>query len=520
MDRSELKYLLLVAVLFTLSFPPFQFGFLAPLAIAIFLIFLQSKGPRDGFRLGYWLGLFWGAMTLFWISESTVTGALITVLLNSFQYAIIWWLYIVFREKNQAFALFSFPFLWVGFEYIRQFSDIRFNWLALAHTQTYYLHFIQFIEYTGYLGLSFLVICLGISFYMVVQYRGIGRWVPLGVALLLVVSVNVFGQFRIHQLHEKKYNLIKAGLVQPNVDPYLKWDLEFQNEAFRMLMQANHQLADEKPNLIVWPETATPFYLRANPTKLAEIQEFLDSTHIFLLTGTPDYQYGNSFEDYRTYNAAFFMAPGHKGFEYYYKTALVPGSETIPFKTYFPFLRHLDVGGGDFFPGHEYTVFNFSLSSAIGEWSTSRYVFSKPVKMKTKKIGLSAVICYESVFPDIVRHFVHEGANILAIITNDGWFGVTSGPYQHAQFAVLRAIENRISILRCANTGISSLIDPTGRIIKKAGLNTRKDLVAYVPVNDEKSFFTRHGDLLGKFTLLMSFALILFKLIRWHVFKN
>ena len=137
-----------------------------------------------------------------------------------------------------------------------------------------------------------------------------------------------------------------------------------------------------------------------------------------------------------------------------------------------------------------------------------------------EKIGLSAVICYESAFPEIVRNFVREGANILTIITNDGWFGSTSGPYQHAQLAVLRAIENRVSILRCANTGISSVIDPTGRIIKKADLNNKKNLFALVPINNRKSFFTSKGDLLGKFMLLMSFGLVLFKLIRWHVLKD
>ena len=520
MDQSELKYLLSVAALLTLSFPPFRFGFLAPLAIAIFLFLLQSKTQRESFRLGYWFGLFWGAMTLFWISESTVSGALLTILINSVQYAIIWWLYANFREKNEGFALISLPFLWVGFEYLRQFTDIRFNWLALAHSQTYYLHFIQFIEWTGYLGLSFLVMFVAISFYVLIHYKSAWRWIPLLTALLILILLNILGQLRIHHFHINRYYMLRAGLVQPNVNPYLKWDPKFENEAFDMLMNASIQLANKDPNLMVWPETATPFYLRANPLKLNEIYHFLDSTHIFLLTGTPDYQYVNNEEDYHTYNAAFFLRPDKKDFEYYYKIALVPGSETIPFKTYLPFLRHLDVGGGDFFPGHEYKVFKFSINAGIGYWSSDNYEMSKPPKTHMEKIGLSAVICYESAFPEIVRNFVREGANILTIITNDGWFGSTSGPYQHAQLAVLRAIENRVSILRCANTGISSVIDPTGRIIKKADLNNKKNLFALVPINNRKSFFTSKGDLLGKFMLLMSFGLVLFKLIRWHVLKD
>lgn len=512
MNGHELKYLIIIAVLLTLSFPPFPFGFLAPTALAIFLLLIQDQSPKDCFRLGYWFGLLWGAMALFWISTSSVTGAILAILINSLHYAIIWWLFSNFRKRSLAFALISLPAIWVGMEYLRQFSDLRFNWLTLAHTQSYYLSLIQFIDITGYYAISFIVVSVGVSIFVIIRFKSNYRWIPISACMVVIIILSVYGQIQISKFHKIKYPLLKAGLVQPNVDPYEKWDPVFQGEAFDMLMEASRKLLDSNPNLIIWPETATPFYLRSNPGKIRQIQLLIDSANISLLTGTPDYQYMNDEGDYHTYNATFFLSSGGKTFQKYYKMALVPGSETMPFKTYFPFLRKVDVGGGDFFPGMNYTVFKFSVRSGQGKFSNSEYKITELDKLEDRSIGLSAIICYESVFPDIVRRFVLNGSNLLTIITNDGWFGLTSGPYQHAQFAVFRAIENRVSILRCANTGISCFIDPTGKILKKAGLNTRKNLSAFVPVNDKKSFYTRNGDLFGKIMFLMSWIFIFVKL--------
>ena len=135
MNRNELKHIFIISLLLTLSFPPFPFGFLAPFALCYFMWFIQDKTTKDSFRLGYWLGLIWGAFTLFWISASTLPGAIVAIAINAFHYAIVWWIYAHFRKSSKTFALFSLPFIWVGLEYLRLFSDIRFNWLTLAYTK-------------------------------------------------------------------------------------------------------------------------------------------------------------------------------------------------------------------------------------------------------------------------------------------------------------------------------------------------------------------------------------------------
>ncbi len=513
MDSRDLKYVFLSSILLTLSFPPFPLGFLAPLALALFLWFLKDKSGRDAFRLGYWLGLIWGAMTLFWIASSTLVGALLAITINSLHYAFLWWLYTIFRRRSEVLALFSLPFLWTGLEFLRLFTDIRFNWLTLAYTQTYYLPFVQFIEWTGYLGVSFILVVMAVSIYVVFRYAHRERWlVPLG-SLILILCAFLYGKYRMHQIDITDHYLIKAGLVQPNVDPYEKWDPEFQQNAFNMLMDASRQMMNEKPELVVWPETATPFYLRTHINEINRIAAFTDSNDVYLLTGTPDYQYSPDKSDVYTYNAAFFFRPGDPSYQSYYKIALVPGSETMPFKKYFPFLRDWDVGGGDFFPGHKYAVFDFKIAVRRGNFRDKLYQENEFESSDSVMTALSAAICYESVFPHMIRNFISNGANLLTIITNDGWFGTTSGPYQHARYAVYRAIENRVSIIRCANTGISCFIDPTGRVLKKAGLNTRKDLLAQVPLKLEATYYSQSGEWFGKLMLILSGLFIFFILL-------
>ena len=520
MNRVELKYLLIIAVLMTLSFPPFPLGFLAPIGIAIFLWLIRYKSCRDSFRLGYLMGLFWGAMNLFWISTSSLVGAILVILMNSFHYALVAGLYSWFKRKSELLAIIAFPFIWISFEYIRLFSDIRFNWLTLAHTQTYYLQFIQIVEWTGYHFISFTVILISLAIYLSYQNRGKIKYIFIFISATLVLFMNLYGILRIKQLDQKDYNLIRSGLIQPNVDPHEKWDSLFQDQAFDMLMESSRELVQKKIDLLVWPETATPFYLRTRLQALTRINHFLDSSGIHLLTGAPDYHYSADQSRNYTYNAAFFFRPDNISFESYYKMALVPGSETIPFKQYFPFLSSVDIGGADFYPGKKFSVFEWRIPKRPGRYQRTKYRLKENIELDSLNARISSVICYESVFPQIVRGFVRNGANLLTIITNDGWFGITSGPYQHAQFAVYRAIENRISIIRCANTGISGFIDPVGRYLDHASLNTQKNLVALLPLQMDKTFYTRRGDYLGPICLVIMLIFIFYVLFFWRRFRS
>ena len=525
MSRKELTFILVISGLLSLSFPPFPLGFLAPVAIVIFLFLLQDKSPGEGFRLGYWIGLIWGGLTLYWIGVSSIVGATLVISLNALQYGLIAWLYVIIKKKNEILALFSFPPIWVALEYLRTISDLRFNWLTLAYTQTYYLTFIQISEITGFLLLSLLIMAIATTTYSLLHYRSKWSVVLFTAAIITVIMVNLYGFIRLQSLNATQSPLVKASFVQPNVDPYRKWDPKFQDAVFDNLLAQTNILVESRPDVIIWPETATPFYLRTRFKEIQRISKFLDTHQTHLLTGTPDYRYSSDSQDVFTYNAAFFFRPNEMNFEHYYKMALVPGSETIPFKIWIPFLRKLNVGGGDYFPGESAATFNFKIKKILGHQKNQEYQPIAIVDTDSVNVRLSTTICYESVFPHIVRRFVANGANLLSIITNDGWFGITSGPHQHSQYAVYRAIENRVSIIRCANTGISGFIDPAGRFLKQTRLNSHASGTAFLPLGEEITFYTRHGDWLGQLCLLIS-TIIIFcvlpyaKILRIYLYFN
>ncbi|MFQ5583440.1 MAG: apolipoprotein N-acyltransferase [Calditrichia bacterium] len=506
-EFRDFKTCLLCSVLLALSFPPFPFGFLAPISLAIFINFIVRKEPRAAFRLGYVMGVLWVIFTLFWIAVNTPPGALVVIVISPLQYAVVWWLFNRLHKQNKNFALWAFPFLWVAGEYLRHFSDLRFNWLNIAYTQTYYLPFIQISDITGYLGVTFLLAIFSVLIYLIYfrRERAILYTSLLSGILFLVL---IYGFYRIHYYENRELPTFRMGIVQPDVNPFKKWEPAFQDSAFRMLKLSTIELSRQNAGLIIWPETATPFYLRNKGQYLNEVFKLVDSLQISLITGTPDYKYFEG-EGYRTYNAAFYFSPGNYRFGTYYKMALVPAAESMPFKKVFPFLRKIDVGGGDFFPGDEFKV--FTVQTHVNSATAHRAAPANPDSALTE-VKVSTVICFESVFPHLVRQFVKNGAKILTIITNDGWFGNTSGPYQHAQYAVFRAVENRVSVARSANTGISLFIDPSGKKHEQTRLNEKADIIYDVPVNVETTFYTKYGDWLGLFSLIVSFLFIILSL--------
>lgn len=510
MNLADYKICILTAILLALSFPPFPLGILAPFALALFMNHIIQKDSKAAFRLGYVNGLFWALLTLFWIASNTFAGAVVVIFVTPLQYAVVWWLFNRIYHRNASWAIWSFPVLWVASEYLRHFSDLRFNWMNIAHTQTYYLPFIQFIEWTGYLGLVLLLGYITVFVYLIFFKRRNLVRNSIILSLLIIVPI-VYGVIRIQSIQNKNYETLRVGVVQPNVDPFKKWDLQFQDSTFKILVKSTYELSKNKPELVVWPETATPFYLRYEAGYLKKVHKLVDSLGVHLITGTPDAKFVTS-DDYITYNAAFSFSPHRTDFDVYNKIALVPAAESMPFKNVFPFLRKLDVGGGDFFAGNQYAVFTVK-DHASSHGFESRNVFASDT-LKDSEVKVSTVICYDSVFPQIVRQFVKHGARILAIITNDGWFGNTSGPYQHAQYAVLRAVENRVSIARSANTGISFFLDPTGKKHEKVGLGKRAVISYDLPITQKLTFYSRFGDWPGAFCLVISIPFIVFAIFK------
>ncbi|MDC7217875.1 MAG: apolipoprotein N-acyltransferase, partial [Spirochaetales bacterium] len=241
---------------------------------------------------------------------------------------------------------------------------------------------------------------------------------------------------------EQFSNLTKTGdtsigLIQGNIDQAKKWDAKYKKTTFEKYIRLSKQVA-HKTDLMLWPETAMPFYLQDGGIMRAEIMHFATETNTPVLTGAPGYVL-HSKGDFSLYNRAYLISPNKKYMDWYDKSHLVPFGEYMPFKEYLP-LGKLVQGAGDFIPG------------------------SDASPLKSGDLAMGMLICYEGIFPELAQERIEKGANILINISNDAWYGDTSAPRQHLNLVTMRAVEQGRYMLRGTNTGISACIDPLGRV--------------------------------------------------------
>jgi apolipoprotein N-acyltransferase len=259
--------------------------------------------------------------------------------------------------------------------------------------------------------------------------------------------------------------------VQPNIAPLDLWQPDGVERAYETLFRMTREAVRTGARLVVWPETAAPTYLRTDERRRAQVQGLADSLGVSILTGSPDY----SDADRLSYNSAFLFRPGRRDLARYDKRHLVPFGEAMPYGDLFPSLRRVTFTASGFTSG------DFGRGRAVT-------LFDGPDGR------FAVLICFESVFPGLAREAASLGVDLLVNITNDAWFGGTSSPYQHAEIAVFRAIENRISIARCATTGISVFIDPCGRQTRRTGIFHPAVLTEELVSRGPETFYTRHGD--------------------------
>lgn len=517
------------SLLITFAFPPFRFGFLAFFALLPLFRVLEDKSAKEAFRWAYFAGLATNLMLLYWIGWATIAGALSAILVLPAFLGLFAVLHVISRRKWGTVAFWLAPFWWTGLEWLKTLGDTAFPWFTLGYSQSYYLPLIQFSEYTTVYGVSFWLVFLNVIIFLAwknpERRTRIHFTLALGVLILLPF---LHGYLVIPEIREMRpAKTVRVGLAQGNIDPFQKWKVEFKDSSFVKYHQLTNQIAQAQPDLIVWPETATPCWLKREHEYLQQVRRQVDSLGIPLLTGTPDYQFISDTQ-YRTFNSAVLIQPNSITLTSYEKMQLVPFGERIPYEDTFPFkyfkalLNHLEMGQGNFSPGttprifaipsrneiHEKTI---TENRSADERQTPAPEFASPAP---DSIRFGVAICYESVFPQIVRRFVTLGADFVLVITNDAWFGRTSMPFQHLQYAVFRAIENRIPVARCTNAGISAVIDPFGRISKTTQLYQEATVVADLPVLTQKSFYVCHGNLFPDTILILCGILALLLPIR------
>lgn len=479
---------LLSGSLLALAFPGTgDQGWLALGALVPLLLAVEGAHWRRTGVLGFASGLIFWLATIPWIAPTMVRygdlpGPLaVLVLLGLAGYLALYsaaFSALLSRIPLRSGALYVVVVasLWVALEFLRTHLLTGFPWNLLGYSQQQNLPMIQVAAITGVYGVSFVVVAVNAGLARVLQVRG--NWTkavaPVGAAVLFWGLAVGSGWLR--TLPENTKPSIPIAVVQGNIEQGVKWDPAWQEKTLAAYRGLTLEAARERPKLVVWPETAVPFFLRED-SRRAEVEALAREAGVYLLVGAPDRQGG------QPRNSAFLVGPDGRMLGQYDKRHLVPFGEYVPLRRLLFFVNVLAGGAiGEFAPGREATVF----STPLGRFGV--------------------VICYEAIFPDEVREFFRGGADFLVNMTNDAWFGRSAAPAQHLAMAAFRAVENRAYLIRAANTGISAIVAPDGQIARASGLFATEVISAAIAPRAGASFYTRYGDVLAWATVAVALA--------------
>jgi apolipoprotein N-acyltransferase len=484
-------------VLLALSFPKFGHPAASWIALAPLLTALGQGSLRRAFGLGLLTGVIYFAGTLYWITTvMAVYGGLqlwVAVLVNILLIAYLALFPALFalivRRLRLAFgnrALLAAPFVWVATELGRTHLFGGFPWVLLGYSQAGVLPVAQLASVFGVFGLSGLVAAVNAALARVVARPGdrpAERFAPLAVCALLVIVVASWGGWRLAGADWTHAGAaVKVGLLQGNVAQNEKWDDDKAAGIFASYLRMTREAIAKGAELVIWPESATPYRFREGDGPSEEIRKIAREARVPILLGSDELEPGNPV---RYYNSAFMVRPDGRTGGVYRKMHLVPFGEYVPLKRLFFFAGPLVEAVSDFSPGDQAAL----------------------LPVDGHRINVS--ICYEIVYPNLVRDFVLGGSELLTTITNDAWFGDTSAPHQHFAQASLRAVEQGRYLVRAANTGISGIVDPHGRVLAKSGLFEPALLVGEARYLRGSTFYARVGDLFAYLSAAVTLVLLL-----------
>jgi len=483
---------ILSGLLLTLSFPPFDMFFMAWVAWLPLWAALQQGRWERGFKLGYITGFIFTLTSLNWIANNSGTNlwTASASMMGSVAYLSLWFGLFGFMISRAGRnlgtrGLWFAPVFWVSVEFLYSYQGytLAFPWLSLAMTQNFALPVQQLAEYGGIYAISFWVLSLNTILFQLEFGRLTVRTQQLvwGILGFILVGTFIFGAVRMKVVSQLSTESIRVGIVQTNLDPHQKWVRSKKTRHVQAIMDQSRQVVEDSARIVIWPESAVPAHLNYYPQFDRKIRNFVEQNGVSVLTGALHHEEEN--QNYLFYNSAFFYSPGMP-VEIYSKQGLVPFAERIPLVEYFPVLANLNFGQANFQPGAESLVY--------------------PMGSREEVTDLGTLICYESADPFIFRSFIENDAGLMAIITNDAWLGQSPGPYQHLAAGRLRAIEHRISIARAAQTGISAMILPSGRIAASIPLGEKGEIVYDAPLGLDRTFYSKHGNIFALTILLVA----------------
>lgn len=501
------------SILLWLSWPA---GGFAPLLFIAFvpLLWVENyfvKNPhlkkKKFFGLAYFSMLLWNTLSTWWVCNASAGGGVFAITCNSLFMAIILYLFhCTHRKFKSNLAYFSLPVYWIAFEYLHLHWEASWPWLTLGNGFATVASWVQWYEFTGVLGGSLWIWIVNILIFLTIkQELSLKRIKTYYPALFIIIPLG-FSLIRYYSYKEKT-GPVNIVVTQPNIDPYNEKFSGLSNEEqlIRILQLANLEVNDST-DYVLAPETAIPYSMWEDElndyNEIKIINHFLNARpRLKILIGAstnkayPDGEKSATarrFKDkdayYDSYNTALHFEKD-KPIQLFHKSKLVPGVEKMPYPQLFGFLQDLaiDMGGtsGSLGVQDEPSVF----SSSIGK--------------------VAPVICYESVYGEYVAEYILKGAQWIAIITNDGWWGDTPGYRQHVQYARLRAVEVRRSIARSANTGVSCFINQSGDISQATPYWQDAVISQTINKNDDITFYTKHGDYIGWFAAMLFFPLLI-----------
>lgn len=528
MQRKKFFIGLLSGFLLALSFPPYPFFPFAFIGLVPLLYVFNSVKRR--WLLTYLVFFVYHYATNWWISSwqkdtdpYLFVSGFAVALVHPFFFMIPFALLNLIQKKYpRRISLWLFPFLWLAFEWFHSLGDLAYPWLTLGYTQAYNHFWIQIADIGGVWLLSFLIVLANVLILFFVEDVQENRLRKFGkialnkylVAFALVLIVpSVYGVFRSMDFDPskllKQQDVVKVGIVQPNINPWRKWDTSPESQiAIHLKIQDSLKRANSDIDLFVWSETAVTFLsLDVNAYHdFSEFYRFLERKFA-ILTGFADFRFlssdekpsfttkfylGDSSRPYNTYNSILLLNPDHS-YQVYHKIRLTPFGEQIPYGEIFGFAR-------------SFLEWNVGISS----WAKGNEQNNLRVKTQRKNFLVAPIICIESIYPGFCREFVHRGASLMVIITNDGWYDHTFGPLQHYLIATFRAIENRRFIVRCANTGISGFICPNGESLARAPQYRQIGIAENVPLLSNQTIYTLYGDWIAYLAVAVALASITF----------
>jgi apolipoprotein N-acyltransferase len=486
-----------------LAFPKFDYGLLAWIAFVPLFYVLEGESLRRVFGWAWLQGfasyigsLYWIPIPLHDFADVQMGLAILPMLLLAgivaIDTAVAIWAGEFAARRTRIPAVLTMPIAWTAVEWVRTYFPVGFPWNLVGYTAYRNLELIQFAEFTGVYGVSALIVFFNAVVYLVIFRRGTSRLQTISLSSLTVMMVALvaFGAWRIANLkNAPAEGTLKVAMVQANIPQSLKWDPKFLPQSYGVYQEETTNAAKRGADLITWPEAAAAFLFLPDdryPAALAEdaayrqkLLTMAQNIGVPILFGAPalaqlDGQLG-------FYNRAYLVSAKGEVVAHYDKMQLVPFGEYVPARSILGFFVNRVVKGlGDMVPGDQQTLFS----------------------VKGAKLGV--LICYESIFPDFTRREVNLGANILVNITNDAWYGESSAPFQVLAMAAMRSVETKVPMVRTANTGISALIEPSGRITNRTPLFKRGTEIVDVSFRPVRTVYTMVGDLFAEICVVLT----------------